>query len=215
MNNQLRITNHESRITKVKICGITNLHDALAACEAGADALGFVFYKKSPRYIEPANAKEIAQKLPPFVKKVGLFVNETPKFINKIMQESCMDLAQLHFEVSKDFLDKLKCPYIEVIRAKCKNDIVGLPKDRYFLVDAFVKNYGGEGKRVELDWFDGIDCSKIILAGGLDENNVKEALGYDFYGVDISSGVEKEKGIKDHSKIKNFIKLVKQYDNKP
>ena len=209
MNNQLRITNYESRITKVKICGITNLSDALAACEAGADALGFVFYKKSPRYIEPKIAKEIVQKLPPFVKKVGLFVNETPEFINETMKKSCMDIAQLHFKVSRDFLDKLKCSYIEVIRAKSKNDIINLSKDRYFLVDAFVESYGGEGRRIDLSWFEGIDCSKMILAGGLDENNVEEVLKYDFYGVDVSSGVEKEKGIKDHNKIKNFMDKVK------
>ena len=203
------------QLTKVKICGITNLSDALTACEAGADALGFVFYKKSPRYIEPQNAKEIVEKLPPFVKKVGLFVNEAPAFIDETIVESCMDLAQLHFEVSKEFLGKLKTSYIEVVRAKNKNDIVGLPKDRYFFVDAFVESYGGEGKRINLNWFDGVDCSKLILAGGLDENNVKEAMKYGFYGVDISSGVEREKGIKDHNKIKNFINKVKENDNKP
>ena len=201
-------------ITKVKICGITNLSDALVACEVGADALGFVFYKKSPRYIEPTKAKEIAQKLPPFVKKVGLFVNETPEFINETMKKSYMDLAQIHFEVSQKFLNKLEYSYVEVIRAKSKNDIANLPKDRYFLVDAFVTSYGGEGKRVELSWFDEVDCSNIILAGGLNEKNIKEINRYDFYGVDVSSGVEKEKGIKDHNKIKNFINLAKKYDNK-
>ena len=200
--------------TKVKICGITNLSDALAACKAGADALGFVFYKKSPRYIEPKIAKEITQKLPPFIKKVGLFVNETPEFINETMKKSCMDLAQIHFEVSQEFLNKLECSYIEVIRAKNKNDIYNLPRDRYVLVDAFVKSYGGEGKRVDLSWFNEVDCSKIIIAGGLNEKNIKEIKNYSFYGVDVSSGVEKEKGIKDHDKIKNFIKLAKIYDNK-
>ncbi len=191
------------------------MSDALVACEAGSDALGFVFYKKSPRYIEPKIAREIARKLPPFIKKVGLFVNETPEFINEIMRQSCMDIAQLHFKVSQDFLDKLECNYIEVIRAKSKNDITNLPKDRYFLVDAFVDSYGGKGKRIDLSWFDGIECSKMILAGGLDENNVKEVKKYGFYGVDVSSGVEKEKGIKDHNKIKNFINKVKENDNKP
>ena len=191
------------------------MSDALVACEAGSDALGFVFYKKSPRYIEPKIAREIARKLPPFIKKVGLFVNETPEFINEIMRQSCMDIAQLHFKVSQDFLDKLECNYIEVIRAKSKNDITNLPKDRYFLVDAFVDSYGGKGKRIDLSWFDGIECSKMILAGGLDENNVKEVKKYGFYGVDVSSGVEKEKGIKDHNKIKNFINKVKENNNKP
>ncbi len=196
--------------TKVKICGITNLEDALVACKAGADALGFVFYEKSPRYITPQSAKKIAQKLPPFVKKVGLFVNKTPAFINETMKNSLMDIAQLHFEVSKEFLEKLNCSYIEVVRVKSKNDIVNLSKDRYFLVDAFVKSYGGEGKRIDLNLFSGIDCSNMILAGGLNENNIKEVLQYGFYGVDVSSGVEREKGIKDHAKIDNFIKLAKR-----
>jgi phosphoribosylanthranilate isomerase len=197
---------------KVKICGITNLEDALFACEAGADALGFVFYEKSPRYIRPKLAKEIALKLPPFVKKVGLFVNETPKFINEVMVKACMDIAQLHFEVSKDFLSQLECDYLEVKRVKSKKDIADISYDRYCLVDAYVKSYGGEGKRIHQEWFEGVDCSKFILAGGLDEKNVQEMKKYGFYGFDVSSGVEKTKGLKNHTKIKNFIKAVK-YDN--
>lgn len=197
---------------KVKICGITNLEDALFACEAGADALGFVFYEKSPRYIKPEIAKEISLKLPPFVKKIALFVNETPEFINETMNKTCMDMAQLHFEVSKDFLKNLECEYIEVKRVKSKEDILSRKSDGYVLVDAYVESYGGEGKRIHKDWFDGVDCSKFILAGGLNEKNVKEMMDYGFYGFDVSSGVERSKGIKDHKKIKNFIKAVK-YDN--
>ena len=194
---------------KVKICGITNLQDALMACEAGADALGFVFYKKSPRYIEPKKAKEIVSKLPPFVKRVALFVNETPEFINETLKDTHMDIAQLHFEVCEDFLKKLKCPYIRVVRAKTQKDIKDIDKNEYVLVDAFVESYGGAGKRVRLEWFDDMDCSKMILAGGLDENNIQEIKGYGFYGADVSSGVELYKGKKEHKKVENFIRLAK------
>jgi len=194
---------------KVKICGITNLSDALVACKAGADALGFVFYKKSPRYIEPLKAKEIASKLPPFVKKVGLFVQESPDFINKTIKLSGMDIAQLHFDVKEKFLQELDCDFLEVIRVKSQDDIKNIKKDRYVLVDAFVESYGGEGKRINPKWFENVDCSKMILAGGLNENNIKTVLDLGFYGFDVSSGVEKDKGIKDHKKIENFIKLAK------
>jgi len=194
---------------KVKICGITNLSDAIAACEAGADALGFVFYKKSPRYIEPFKAKEIASKLPPFVKKVGLFVNETPEFINKTIKLSHMDTAQLHFDIKEEFLQELDCDFLEVARVRSRDDIKNIKKERYILVDAFVESYGGEGKRIDPKWFENVDCSKMILAGGLNENNIKTVLDLGFYGFDVSSGVEKTKGIKDHEKIKNFIKTAK------
>jgi len=194
---------------RVKICGITNLSDALTACESGADALGFVFYKKSPRYIEPFKAKEIALKLPPFVKKVGLFVNEIPEFINKTVKLSGMDIAQLHFDIKEEFLKELDCDFLEVARVRSRDDIKNIKKDRYILVDAFVESYGGEGKRIDPKWFENVDCSKMILAGGLNENNIKTVLDLGFYGFDVSSGVEKTKGIKDHEKIKNFIKTAK------
>ncbi len=194
---------------RVKICGITNLEDAVFACEAGADALGFVFYPKSPRYISAQKALEIVEKLPPFVQKVGLFVNESPKDINRTMMKARMNLAQIHFEVEKSFFDKLDFEYLRVIRAKKKDDLANLPKDGYLLVDAFVESYGGEGKRVNLEWFKEVDCSRIILAGGLNKNNLEELKGYDFYGVDVSSSVEFQKGKKDPQKVKNFIRLAK------
>jgi len=199
---------------KVKICGITSLEDAVFACKAGADALGFVFYEKSPRYINPEKAREISLSLPPFVKKVALFVNKSPKFINDIMLKTCMDIAQIHFEVSQEFFKELNCDYIEVKRIKTKEDISTIKTNRYILVDAFVENYGGEGKMIDKEWFKEVDCSKMILAGGLNENNIKEVQNMGFYGYDVSSGVEKEKGIKDHKKIENFIRLVKNYDKR-
>lgn len=194
---------------KIKICGITNLKDALDAVEAGANALGFVFYKKSPRYIDPFEAKKIVDNLPPFVQTVGLFVNENTQFINQVCTNSKMQLAQVIDDESNTNFEELGFKYLKVLRAKEQKDILD-NLDEYILVDAFVESFGGEGKRVALEWFENIDCSKIILAGGLNESNLKELKGYDFYGVDVSSGVEISKGKKDKFKMINFVKAVNE-----
>ncbi|MCW8838816.1 MAG: phosphoribosylanthranilate isomerase [Thiovulaceae bacterium] len=189
---------------KCKICGITSYKDAMMAIEAGADALGFVFYEKSPRYISPSDAKKIISKLPPFVEKVGLFVNVDAQVINSYIQESGCTLAQLHFEASDKVYEQLFVPHIKVIRAKEAQDILKY-SDEYRLVDAYCESYGGAGKRINIEWFDGVDCSKIILAGGLNPENVSSLKEYGFYGVDVSSGVEISHGIKDFKKVKDFI----------
>jgi phosphoribosylanthranilate isomerase len=194
-------------LTRVKICGITNLEDALDAIEAGADALGFVFYEKSPRFVTSEVVKEIVDKLPPFVERVGLFVNCDADEVNSVMRDCNLSLAQIHFDVADEFYEALEVKYIKVIRAKSREDI--LNSEDYCLIDAFVESFGGEGKRIDPLWFEGVDCSKIILAGGLDEQNVAKMREYGFYGVDVSSGVEKTKGKKDRIKITNFIKEVK------
>ncbi len=194
-------------MTRVKICGITNLEDALDAIAAGADALGFVFYEKSPRFVTLEIVKEIVDKLPPFVERVGLFVNCEVDEVNETMRECNLSLAQIHFDASDEFYQALEVKYIKVIRAKSKEDI--LNSNDYRLVDAFVESYGGEGKRINPSWFEGVDCSKIILAGGLDTQNVAKMSQFGFYGVDVSSGVEKTKGKKDRIKVSNFIKEVR------
>lgn len=189
---------------KIKICGITNLEDALYAAYAGADALGFVFYDKSPRYIDPLYAKDIITQLPPFVQSVGLFVNHSADEINSIASISKIDLAQIHFDISHEEYKQINVKKIKVVRVQNKNDLINLRED-FYLVDAFVENYGGEGKRINLDWFQNIDCSKLILAGGLNAENLSQLNGFGFYGVDVSSGVESSKGKKDPAKIKDFI----------
>jgi len=189
---------------RVKICGITNLKDAMDAINAGADALGFVFYSKSARYIEPAAAKEIIKQLPPFVQSVGLFVNETAQTVNHIAKISQIDIAQIHFEADENFYKELEIKSLKVVRAQAKEDL-SLYNNEYRIVDAFVPEYGGEGKRLNLKWFDGIDCSRIILAGGLTANNLEELKGYNFYSLDVGSGVEVKKGLKDKQKIINFV----------
>ncbi len=193
---------------RCKICGITSLRDAMDAIDAGADALGFVFYEKSPRYISPNNAKKIISKLPPFVEKVGLFVNVDAQIINSYMQESGCTLAQLHFDVPNELYEQLFVPYIKVIRAKCAED-VEICSDEYRLIDAYCEAYGGAGKRLNIEWFKNADCSKIILAGGLDASNVSSLKEYKFYGVDVSSGVELSHGKKDKQKVKDFITNAK------
>ena len=193
---------------KVKICGITNLRDALHAVDCGADALGFVFYPKSPRYITPAAAKSIIDHLPPFVERVGLFVNEDADRVSTVCQNADISLAQIHFEVDDAFLDAVTLKTLPVVRAQKPED-VHLFADRYRLVDAYCEAYGGSGKRLNLEWFEGVDCSKIILAGGLTPENVSEVKKYGFYAVDISSGVEAAKGKKDPVKVEQFISNAK------
>ena len=192
---------------RVKICGITNLEDALNAIDAGANALGFVFYDKSPRYIEPFEAKKIVDKLPPFIQTVGLFVNESSSYINQVCSNAKMQLAQIIDDENYTEKEILEVKYIEVIRAKSKKDLEELNKNKYYLVDAFVESFGGAGKRVALDWFDNLDCSKLILAGGLKEDNLIELKPYNFFAIDVSSGVEASKGKKDKEKMINFIKV--------
>lgn len=189
---------------RTKICGITSYEDAMSAIEAGADALGFVFYEKSPRYISVEAAKKIISQLPPFVEKVALFVNESAKTINTQCKESGATLAQLHFTVTPELINTLEVPYIKVTRAKKIEDILEF-EDEYRLVDAYCEAYGGAGKRINLEWFDGVDCSKIILAGGLNSSNLAMLKEYSFYGVDVSSGVEISHGKKDSKKVEDFI----------
>ncbi|MFZ2890104.1 phosphoribosylanthranilate isomerase [Sulfuricurvum sp.] len=193
---------------RVKICGITNYNDAINAIDVGADALGFIFYPESPRYISPEDAKTIIEKLPPFIEKVALFVNETPDFIHSICLETGCTLAQIHFDVEDDFFTQVNFPTLRVIRAQKRDDILEYSEE-YRLIDAFCESFGGAGKRLNIEWFEGIDCSKIILAGGLDPDNVASLTSYGFYGVDVSSGVEASKGKKDHSKVTAFIQKAK------
>jgi phosphoribosylanthranilate isomerase len=193
---------------RVKICGITNYEDAKLSADAGADALGFVTYEKSPRFIKPEEIKKIIEKLPPFIVKAVLFVNTTPEFVNEVMTYTKADIAQIHFEADEYFFKKLDCKYLKVVRAKEKKDIDKF-ENEYRIVDAYVPEYGGSGKRVALEWFENRDNSKIILAGGLSPENVFEVGHYGFYGVDVSSGVESKPGIKDKKKVRQFIEMAK------
>ncbi|CAA6802858.1 MAG: Phosphoribosylanthranilate isomerase (EC [uncultured Campylobacterales bacterium] len=192
---------------RVKICGITNLEDALTCVKYGADAIGFVFYEKSARYIEPEKVKKIILELPPFIQSVGLFVNHTSDEVNSIMKECNLDIAQMHNTQDDEFYKKLECKYLKVARIKDENSF--LNTNEYYIIDAFVEQYGGEGKRIDTSLFKSLDTSKMILAGGINTSNVQEVLNLGFYALDVSSGVEHTKGKKDHQKIKEFLSLVK------
>ena len=193
---------------RVKICGITNLRDALHAVDCGADALGFVFYNQSPRYISPDNAKKIIDKLPPFIETVGLFVNEGVETIDTVCKYTDISRAQIHFDVDEESLQQLHEQVLPVVRVQSPEDLKKFDQ-RYRLVDVHSEAFGGTGERLNLEWFKGVDCSKIILAGGLTPENVAEAKAYGFYGVDVSSGVESIKGKKDPKKVEQFIANAK------
>ena len=135
-------------------------------------------------------------------------MEETPEQIDKVCRESGISLAQIHFDVDGTFFDQIGMKSLPVVRAACKEDVEKF-SDRYRLVDAYCEAYGGSGKRLNLEWFEVVDCSKIILAGGLTPENVGEAERYGFYGVDVSSGTEAQKGIKDPLKVEQFIKHAK------
>ncbi len=192
---------------RVKICGITTLEDAIVCEKNGADAIGFILYKPSSRYIKPEAIREITKNLSPFISKVGVFVEEDSAFVDEVVEFCKLDVAQIYGKTTN--LGELKSNYIEVVQAKSKDDI---QEHREFkLIDAHVKEYGGEGKRIPLEWFKNRDNSKTILAGGINETNIDEVRPYGFYGVDVSSGVESTKGVKSKEMIERFLKKVRGF----
>lgn len=201
--------------TRVKICGITCLEDALSAVDAGADAIGFVFYGKSPRYIMQQKAADIAYRLPPFVSKVGLFVNESEEGVFSILENVPIDLLQFHGEEKPTVCKSYGLPYIKAVRMKGDVDVYRVCDDYAaacaLLLDGFVEDvHGGTGEvfawsRVPKDL-----KQKVVLAGGLTPENVAEAVtAVAPYAVDVSGGVEASKGIKDVRKIEKFIRAVR------
>jgi len=203
---------------KIKICGITNATDAEVATKAGADALGFVFYSDSPRYIEPAVAQRIIAQLPPFVLPVGVFVNHKPESIKKIFDECGLALAQLHGDETPSFCESLGRPILRALRLRDRGSLLALAEYkgrmgvRGFVVDAFsTEAYGGTGQTV--DWSlarEVAQVTPILLAGGLSPTNVQEAVReVQPYGVDVSSGVEENPGKKDHEKVRAFVQAVR------
>ena len=199
---------------KVKICGMTNLKDVKVAVDGGVDAVGFIFYKKSPRSVTMQAVRKIVLELPPFVDSVGVFVNETAEQINKIADRCNLDRVQLHGNESPTFCKKIRRRVIKAIRVK---DIQSLKKlSDYpvssFLLDTFSEDqYGGTGR--VFDWNLAYPAKKygpIILAGGLTPNNVRQAIQrIQPYGVDVCSGVESQPGIKDHKMMQTFLKNAK------
>lgn len=201
---------------KVKICGITNLEDALAAFFSGADAIGFVFYKKSPRYIDPLKVRNISRILPKKLIKVGVFVDEKESKIKSISKMCDLDMLQFHGSESPEFCSRFKgYKVIKAFRVKDKLELEELKKYKIFacLFDAFSKNkVGGTGKKFNWNLLPKKSKIKhpVFLSGGLSAKNIKSALkevNPDW--VDLSSSVEYKPGKKNHKKIKSFIKIIK------
>lgn len=201
-------------IPKVKICGITNYDDAVAAMEMGADILGFNFYPKSPRYIEAADATRIVKKLPAFVDVGGVFVNSSLEEVREIANQCQLDWIQLHGDENVEFCrwlayDSVKT--MKAIRVKGAQDIKQV--DEYstdaVLLDAYdPSKYGGTG--VTFDWnIIGHIGKRIFLAGGINPDNAVAAMELGVYGIDVCSGVESEPGKKDHKRMQQLFDNVR------
>ena len=205
-------------MTKVKVCGITNLGDAEKALEFGADALGFNFYPPSPRYIGPENALAVLQRLPKTSCNIAVFVNEPKEKVRKIIAQGeladgqAYSALQFHGEESQEYCRGWSMQVIKAFRVKEKKSLKGMeqfPAD-FYLLDSWSAGYGGSGAGFSWEWLDGLNTEKLILSGGLSIENVGEAIRRIHpYGVDVCSGVETRPGIKDHAKLKEFILAAK------
>ncbi|HWY75691.1 MAG TPA: phosphoribosylanthranilate isomerase [Verrucomicrobiae bacterium] len=201
--------------TIVKICGITSVADGLAAAEAGADAVGLMFYEKSPRYIPLAAAVEIARHLPPFVIKVGVFVNALPEAVHRAIGECGLNLLQFHGEETPEYCAGFPVMTMKAFPIHDAESVKQLPDFRTdaWLLDAFARDKRG-GTGATFNWDLAIEAQKfgrpIFLAGGLTPENVGEAVRkVRPYGVDVSSGVESSPGKKDARKMEDFVQNAK------
>ncbi|MBU3694607.1 MAG: phosphoribosylanthranilate isomerase [Rhodocyclaceae bacterium] len=204
--------------TRIKVCGFTRVDDALAAVEAGVDAIGLVFYPPSPRHVTPEQAAAIVRALPPFVTAVALFVDADPADVRATHAKVGFDLAQYHGDEMPTQCAAAEIPYIKALRVRpgldllhCSNDFRGA---RGLLLDAFQPGVpGGTGQRFDWSLIPDRLPLPLILSGGLDADNVGEAVRrVRPYAVDVSSGVEREKGVKCADLIRKFVKGVRNED---
>lgn len=206
-------------MVKVKVCGITNLADALKAVELGADFLGFNFYRPSSRYISPELARSILLEVPPHICCVALFVNEPKEKVRQVLDygrlpdgRRAFGGVQFHGEESQDFCRGWELKVIKAFRVRDRDSLAGIngfPADLY-LLDSWVPGYGGSGALFPWSWLEGLSTDKVVLAGGLDAGNVAEAVRrIRPRGVDVCTGVEARPGIKDHGKLTEFILAAK------
>jgi phosphoribosylanthranilate isomerase len=203
--------------TRIKICGLTREEDVDAAVAAGADAIGFVFYPPSPRYIAPQRAAELAQRIPAFVDVVGLFVNEAPEVVRETCAVVPLNLLQFHGDENAAFCRQFSRPWLRAARVRPGLDLVefarSFPDARGLLLDAFVDGYGGGGHVFDWTLIPPDLPGYLILSGGLTPANVGDAIErVRPVAVDVSSGVEASKGIKDHQKIAAFVAAVRKAD---
>lgn len=200
--------------TLIKICGLTRPEDVDAAVLAGADAIGFVFYPKSPRYVSPEQAAALVRRLPPFVMAVGLFVNTPAADIEKILEQVPLNLLQFHGDEPPEACRRWNRPYLRAARVQPGLDLVQYAtafKDaRALLLDAFVEGYGGGGHTFDWRLIPDNLSLPIVLSGGLNPDNVADAIHrVRPVAVDVSSGVEAAKGIKDHQRMIEFVAAVR------
>ncbi len=202
--------------TRVKICGITRFDDAAAVVEHGADAIGFVFYERSPRNVAIERAAEIVRRLPPYLTTVGLFVNAEDDLVRRVIETVGIDLLQFHGDEPPEVCQRYARPWMRAIRMKPGTDLMAqrqaYGEGRGLLLDAYMPGVpGGTGETFNWDLIPPELAGEIVLAGGLNANNVGDAIRrVRPYAVDVSGGVEAEKGIKDPLKIKAFIEEVRR-----
>lgn len=200
--------------TRVKICGLTSVDDALVVANSGADAIGLVFYEPSPRFVEIDKAAKIAQALPPFVTKTALFVNPDKNYVEEVLAKVNVDLIQFHGDETADFCEQFNRPYIKAIRMQESTELEQLAqtfsRSSGLLLDAYVPGIpGGTGEQFNWSWIPQEFALPIILAGGLVADNVKQAIQTaQPWAVDVSGGVEASKGVKSPEKIKQFMQQV-------
>ncbi|MGH8809877.1 MAG: phosphoribosylanthranilate isomerase [Noviherbaspirillum sp.] len=217
--------------TRIKICGLTRLADLHAAVQAGADAIGLVFYPKSPRYVSPETAAQLVAAVPPFVSAVGLFVNATLAEVEAVLKKAPVSLLQFHGDETPEqccaIAERVNRPFIRAIRVGAgmrgddlleyeHNYRAASPQFAGLLLDAFVDGYGGGGKVFDWSLIPKELAPRVVLSGGLSAQNATEAVQQVRpHAVDVSSGVELSKGIKDPAKIRSFIGAVRQADAIP
>jgi len=199
---------------RIKICGLTRRQDLQAAVDAGADAIGLVFYSPSPRYVDLKRAAELARSVPPYVTIVGLFVNADPVVVKETLAVVPIHLLQFHGDEDESYCRQFDRPYMKAARVKPGMDLVqyaaNFPSAQAILLDAFVDGYGGGGKVFDWELIPSALSLPIVLSGGLNAGNVGEAIArVQPAAVDVSSGVESAKGIKDAEKIRSFIAAVR------
>ncbi|PIE42597.1 MAG: phosphoribosylanthranilate isomerase [Gammaproteobacteria bacterium] len=199
---------------RIKVCGIKKLEDAMVAAHSGADALGFVFYEPSPRNIDIQTAKDIIQKLPAFVTSVALFVDPDVELVETVIEQTQVDLLQFHGNETAEFCTRFSRPYIKALRVRPELDIAEQakrhPNAKAILLDAYVENVpGGTGKAFNWSLIPAELDQPVILAGGLHPGNVAAAIEQpNIWGVDVSGGVEAQKGVKSPQLIKSFCRGV-------
>jgi phosphoribosylanthranilate isomerase len=204
--------------TRIKICGITRVEDALKVVDAGADAVGLVFYDPSPRSVRINQATEIAAAVPAFVSVVALFVDPTKEYVQEVLNNVRIDLLQFHGDEENDFCSQFKIPFIKAIRVRQASDVVAsslrFPNSVGILLDSYKPGVpGGTGESFDWSLIPKNHSNPIILAGGLTPENVASAINdVQPFAVDISGGVEVSKGIKDSEKIKKFVSEVYDVD---